>query len=32
MKKVKLYRLKINWARFIDNAKGFGNKLEQYYT
>ena len=32
MKKVKLYRLKINWARFIDNAKGFGNKLEQNYT
>ena len=26
------YRLKINWARFIDNAKGFGNKLEQNYT
>ena len=32
MKKVKLYKLKISWARFIDNAKGFGNKLEQNYT
>ena len=32
MKKVKLYKLKISWARFIDNAKGFGNKMEQHYT
>ena len=28
MKKVKLYKLEINWARFIDNAKGFSNKKE----
>ena len=31
MKKVKLYKLEINWARFIDNAKGFGNKKEYEY-
>ncbi|MDC0243566.1 pyridoxamine 5'-phosphate oxidase family protein [Marine Group III euryarchaeote] len=32
MKKVKLYKLKIDWARFIDNAKGFGNKKEYEYS
>ena len=32
MKKVKLYKLKISWARFIDNAKGFGNKKEYNYS
>ena len=32
MKKVKLYKLEINWARFIDNAKGFGNKKEYEYS
>ena len=31
MKKVTLYKLEINWARFIDNAKGFGNKKEYEY-
>ena len=31
MKKVKLYKLEINWARFIDNAKGFSNKKEYKY-
>ena len=31
MKKVKLYKLEINWARFIDNAKGFANKKEYEY-
>jgi len=32
MEKVKLYKLKIKWARFIDNAKGFGNKKETTYS
>jgi len=32
MEKVKLYKLKIKWARFIDNAKGFGNKKETEYS
>ena len=32
MKKVKLYKLKIEWARFIDNSKGFGNKKEIKYS
>ena len=31
MEKVKLYKLKIKWARFIDNSKGFGNKKETEY-
>ncbi len=32
MKKVKLYKLNIKWARFIDNSKGFGSKNEiEYY-
>jgi len=32
MKKVNLYKLKIQWARFIDNSKGFGNKKEIEYS
>ena len=32
MKKVKLYKLKIEWTRFIDNTKGFGNKNEIKYS
>ena len=32
MKKVELYKLNIEWARFIDNTKGFGNKKEVQYT
>ena len=32
MKKVKLYKLEISWARFIDNSKGFGNKKEYDYS
>jgi len=32
MKKVKLYKLKIEWARFIDNTKRFGNKTEIKYS
>ena len=32
MKKVNLYKLKITWARFIDNSKGFGNKKEYNYS
>ena len=31
MEKVQLYKLKIKWARFIDNSKGFGNKNEIEY-
>jgi len=31
MEKVQLYKLKIKWARFIDNTKGFGNKNEIEY-
>ena len=31
MEKVKLYKLNIGWARFIDNSKGFSNKLEHNY-
>tara|TARA_B100002052_G_C15669562_1_gene501123 strand:- start:284 stop:712 length:429 start_codon:yes stop_codon:yes gene_type:complete len=32
MKKVKLYKLNIKWARLIDNSKGFGSKNEiEYY-
>tara|TARA_B100000959_G_C14879819_1_gene582036 strand:+ start:627 stop:1064 length:438 start_codon:yes stop_codon:yes gene_type:complete len=32
MEKVNLYKLKIQWARFIDNSKGFGNKKEFEYS
>ena len=32
MEKAKLYKLKIHWARFIDNSKGFGNKKEIEYS
>ena len=32
MEKVQLYKLKIKWARFIDNAKGFSNKKETTYS
>ena len=32
MEKVRLYKLKIHWARFIDNSKGFGNKKEFEYS
>ena len=32
MEKVQLYKLKIKWARFIDNSKGFGNKKETKYS
>ena len=28
LEKVKLYEFKIEWARLIDNSKGFGNKEE----
>ena len=28
LKKVKLYELKIDWIRMIDNSKGFGNREE----
>ena len=28
LEKVNLYKLKINWVRLIDNAKGFGNREE----
>jgi|TARA_B110000263_G_scaffold38359_1_gene29948 uncharacterized protein YhbP (UPF0306 family) len=28
LEKVKLYEFKIEWARLIDNSKGFGNKKE----
>tara|TARA_B100001250_G_C19759942_1_gene771944 strand:+ start:34 stop:471 length:438 start_codon:yes stop_codon:yes gene_type:complete len=32
MKKVKLYKFDIDWARLIDNSKGFGNKKEYDYS
>jgi uncharacterized protein YhbP (UPF0306 family) len=28
LEKVKLYKFIISWVRFIDNSKGFGNRLE----
>ena len=31
MKKVKLYKFDIDWARLIDNSKGFGNKKDNDY-
>mgnify|MGYP003325174254 FL=1 len=32
MKKVKLYKFDIDWARLIDNSKGIGNKKEYDYS
>jgi uncharacterized protein YhbP (UPF0306 family) len=28
LEKVKLYEFEIEWARLIDNSKGFGNREE----